>query len=453
MRLDVGVLFRTARIGLRVTPAQRRRCLRLLGSGGDVWAALIDVNQARFRGHARPIFGYRDWYREIAGVPVGELSVTAIRSVVRRYSDACFVTAARKRVGERARYPRRKRGLVPLRWSSGTFRVEHQRVRLSVAQGAPECWVRLARPVPYPIESLRSVTLLVDAGRLVLDVTAGLEVQDHDLDPGRVAGVDLGIIHPIAAGTANQGLLISGRAVRAEERLHLADTKARDRKMATKTPRPGQRGSKRWRQLRAKQRRAEATSQRRIRQAHHEAAKHLVEWAVAQRVATLVVGDPRGITDHDFGPVHNRRLRTWRRTHLMGAITDKATLAGITVSRVDERGTSSTCPNPACRSRVPKPSGRNFSCPSCGYRGHRDLVGAHNIAAKRGGTPTSPPVLVEHRRVGTPTQRRDRRRHLMDEHRSCPASGRPATHNGESLADPPPCEDQPTPRTNRANVG
>jgi IS605 OrfB family transposase len=416
-----------------------------------VWAALIDVNQARFRGHAEPIFGYRDWCRETAGVTVGELSMTATRSVVRRYSDACFVTAARKRAGERARYPRRKRGLVPLRWSSGTFTVEQSRVRLNVARGAPECWVRLARPVPYPIESLRSVTLLVDAGRLVLDVTAGHDAQDHDLDPDRVAGVDLGIIHPIAASSANQGLLISGRAVRAEERLHLVDTKARDRRIATKTPRPGQRGSKRWRQLRAKQHRAEAASRRRVHQAHHEAAKHLVEWAVAQRVGTLVVGDPRGITKRDAGPVHNRRLRTWRRTHLMGAITDKAALAGITVERVDERGTSSTCPQ--CRSRVPKPSGRNFSCPSCGYRGHRDLVGAHNIAAKRGGTPTSTPVLVQHRRVGTPTQRRDRRRHLMDEHRSCPASGRPATHNGESLADPPACEDQPTPRTNRANVG
>ena len=416
-----------------------------------MWAALIDVNQARFRRPAKPIFGYQSWCREIAGVRVGELSVTAMRSVVRRYSEACFVTAARKRAGERARYPRRKRGLVPLRWSSGEFKVECQRVRLSVAQGAPECWVRLARPVPYPIESLRSVTLLVDAGRLVLDVTAALDVEDHDLDPDRVAGVDLGIIHPIAATTAEKALLVSGRAVRAEERLHLADTKARDRKMATKTPRPGQRGSKRWRQLRNKQRRAEAASRRRVRQAHHEAAKHLIEWAVAQRVGTLVVGDPRGITDHDAGPVHNRRLRTWRRTHLMGAITDKAALTGITVERVDERGTSSTCPQ--CRCRVPKPSGRNFSCPSCGYRGHRDLVGAHNIAAQRGGTPTSTPVLVEHRRVGTPTQRRDRRRHLMDEHRSCPASGRPATHNGESLADPPACEDQPTPRANSANVG
>ena len=437
-----------------MTPAQRRRLFAFLGAGGDVWAALIDVNETRFRRRARPIFGYHEWCREIAGVAVGELAATTVRSVVRRYSDGCLATAARKRAGQLARYPRRKRSLVPLRWHSGRFAVEGNRIRLSTAQGAPPCWVRLCRPVPYPLESLRSVTLLVDAGRPVLDVTAALEIEHHDLDRNRLAGIDLGIIHPIAARTADQGLLISGRAVRAEDRLHLADSKARTRKMAAKAPSRGQRGSKRWGQLRTKQRRAEAASQRRIRQAHHEAAKTLVEWAISQRVGTLVVGDPRGITNKDFGPVHNRRLRSWRRTHLMGTIRDKAVLAGITVRCIDERGTSSTCPNSACGARVPKPSGRQFCCPTCGYRGHRDLVGAHNIAARGGGTPTTGPApVVQHRRVGTPTQRRDRRRHLMDEHRSCPASGRPVTQDGESLADAQACEDQPAQRPTGANLG
>jgi len=414
-----------------------------------VWAALIEVNRARFRRRAKPIFGYQAWCREIAGVEVGELSVAAMRSVVRRYSSACFEVAKRKRAAERARYPRRKRPLVPLRWHTGTFTVEDRRVRVSTAAGSPPCWLRLCRPIPYPIDSLRSVTLLFDAGRLVLDVTAGLDVEDHDLDPSRVAGVDLGIIHPIAARSAEQALLVSGRALRAEDRLHLADTKARQRKMDPRKPRPGQRGSRRWGQLRARQRRAEAANRRRVRQAHHEAARTLVDWAIRQRIGKLVVGDPQGITTKDAGAVHNRRLRTWRRTHLMGTITDKATLAGLTVERVDERGTSSTCP--ICRHRVPKPSGRNFSCPHCGHAGHRDLVAAHNIAAPRGGTITTSRLVVEHRRVGTPTQRRDRRRHHMDERRSCPAPGRPAKPDGESLADP--CEDQPTLRPNSALIG
>ncbi len=430
-----------------MTSGQRRRLVGLLRSGGDVWAALIEVNQARFRGHAKPIFGYQAWCREIAGVQVGELSVAAMRSVVRRYSSACFEVAKRKRAGERARYPRRKRALMALRWHTGTFSVEGRRVRVSMAAGAAPCWLRLCRPVPYPPGSLRSVTLVLDAGRLVLDVTAGLEVEDHDLDPTRVAGVDVGIIHPIAACRAGTALLVSGRAVRAEDRLHLADTKARQRKMDPKRPAPGQRGSRRWRQLRAKQRRAEAANGRRVRQAHHEAARTLVEWALAQRIGTLVVGDPHGITARDGGALHNRR----RRTHLMGAISDKAERAGISMERVDERGTSSTCPH--CRLRVPKPSGRNFSCPHCGHAGHRDLVAAHNIAARSGGTITTSPLVVEHRRVGTPTQRRDRRRHHMDQRRSCPAPGRPATPDGESLADNPSLRGSTNTAPNNANVG
>jgi len=443
--------MRTARVVLRVTPAQRRRLIAMLRSGGDVWAALIEVNQIRFRCHAKPIFGYESWWREVAGVPVGELSKAAICSVVRRYSAACCEVAKRKRAGQLAHYPRRKRALVPIRWRTGRFRIEGRRVRVEMAAGAAPCWLRLSRPVPYPLETVRSVTLLMDAGRLVVDVTAGLPVEHHDLDAERVAGVDLGIIHPVAAQSPDGALLVSGRALRAEHRLHLADTKARQRRIDARKPTPGQAGSRRWRQLRATQRRAEAAHGRRVRQAQHEAARTLIDWAIQQRVGTLVVGDPKGITEKDAGPVHNWRLRTWGRVHLMAAITDKAALAGITVERADERATSSTCPH--CRQRVPKPAGRNFSCPHCGHRGHRDLIAAHNIAVKRGGTiTTSHRLMVEHRRVGTPTQRRDRRRHQMDQRRSCPASGRP-THPGESLTDPQTCEDQPTTRPNQANVG
>jgi hypothetical protein len=57
----------------------------------------------------------------------------------------------------------------------------------------------------------------------------------------------------------------------------------------------------------------------------------------------------------------------------------------IVTELVDERGTSSTCPNLDCRNRVPKPAGRVLSCPHCGFHGHRDLAGAANIANNGGG--------------------------------------------------------------------
>src|SRR2546427_481073 len=79
--------------------------------------------------------------------------------------------------------PRSKRALVPVRFRKGPFAVDGSRVRLGVARGAPELWVRLGRAVPYPVGSLRSVTLVAEAGRLFLDVTAEVPVAGGGLDP------------------------------------------------------------------------------------------------------------------------------------------------------------------------------------------------------------------------------------------------------------------------------
>jgi putative transposase len=267
-------------------------------------------------------------------------------------------------------------------------------------------WVRLDRDLPYPEEQIRSVTLVYDGGRLWVDVTAEVPVACYpavqEPDPGRVAGVDLGIIHPYAvAGPDGQGLLVSGRAIRGEHRMHLADRKARVRAVARHAPEPGQKGSRRWRHYRRRQRLVEARHRRRVRQAQHEAAKTVITWAVARRVGTLAVGDPRGVLSLKAGRRHNQRTRDWRIGHLITVLADKAEAAGISLALVDERGTSSTCP--ACRSRIPKPAGRVLTCPACQFTGHRDLTAAANIAARAGGgtTPASLPAGVTHRRAGT----------------------------------------------------
>ena len=160
-------------------------------------------------------------------------------------------------------------------------------------RGAPPLVVRLGREVPYPPESVRSLTLLSEAGRLYVDVTAALSPEDHDLDPGIVAGVDPGIIHPFAVVAGEEALIVSGRGLQAECHLHLADTKARARHMGRKAPTRGQRGSRRWRRLRRTQRRQEARHRRRIRQGHHEAAKAVVAWATTGW-APSGSGTPRG---------------------------------------------------------------------------------------------------------------------------------------------------------------
>jgi IS605 OrfB family transposase len=402
------VVHRTARAGLRVTRAQRRRLLGLLVSAGDVWACVLEINAWRRARQDRPLVCYRELCRELtcAGPGTfGELDITGARSVLRRYSDAWFAAAKRRRGGDgRARFPRRRQALVALRWYHGTFALTGRVLRIPVARGRPALWVRLDRDLPYPQEQVRSVALLYEAGRLWVDATAEVPVACYpagqEPDPGRIAGVDLGIIHPYAvAGPGGEALLVSGRAVRAEHRMHLADSKGRARAVARRAPKPGQRGSRRWRHYRRRQRLAEARHRRRVRQAQHEAARTVITWAVARWIGTLAVGDPRGVLRLKAGRRHNQRTRDWRIGHLITALKDKAEAAGIGLTLVDERGTSSTCP--ACASRIPKPPGRVLTCPACQFTGHRDLAAAATIAARHGGGTTPViPTGVTHRRAG-----------------------------------------------------
>jgi transposase len=285
------VVHRTARAGLRVIRGQRRRLVGLLVSAGDVWAAVLELNTWRRARQDRPLASYQELCRELAASgpgTFGELDTEGARSVLRRYSDAWFAAAKRRRSGDqRARFPRRRRALMPLRWYHGTFTLTGRRLRIPVARVHLPLVVRLDRHLPYPPEQVRSVTLLDEAGRLWVEVTAEVPVASYpagqEPDPGRLAGVDLGIIHPYAvAGPGSQSLLVSGRAIRAEHRMHLADRKARRRAVARRAPKPGQRGSRRWRHYRRRQRLAEARHRRRVRQAQHEAATTVIAWVVGR---------------------------------------------------------------------------------------------------------------------------------------------------------------------------
>jgi IS605 OrfB family transposase len=435
------VVYRTARAGLRLTRGQRRRLVALLIAAGDVWACILELNTWRRARQDRPLCSYEELCRLLAASgpgTFGELDSTGARSVLRRYSDAWLAAAKRRRDGDsRARFPRRRRRMVPLRWYHGTFTLDGRILHIPVARGCPPLRVRLDRDLPYPASQIRSVTLLFDAGRLWADVTAEVPVATYpagqEPDPGLVAGVDLGIIHPFAVtGPDAEGLLVSGRAIRAEHHQHHYDAKARRRAVARRAPKPGQRGSRRWRQHRRRQRLAEARHRRRVRQAQHEAATAVMGWAAARRVGTLAVGDPRGVLALRAGRRHNRRTRDWRIGHLIKVLADKAQQAGITIKLVDERGTSSTCPS--CQRRVPKPSGRIFTCPHCAFTGHRDLVAAAHIAARAGGgtTPATVPAGVTHRRAGkhlpgvSPARRDPRRRPHHGRARGSPGRHRPA---------------------------
>jgi hypothetical protein len=115
---SVKVVHRTARAGLRVTRGQRRRLIGLLISAGDVWCCVLELNTWRRARQARPLT-YQELCRVLgASGPgtFGELDSTGARSVLRRYADAWFSAAKRRRGGDlTARFPRRRPAAAPPR--------------------------------------------------------------------------------------------------------------------------------------------------------------------------------------------------------------------------------------------------------------------------------------------------------------------------------------------------
>jgi hypothetical protein len=70
----------------------------LLASSGDVWTCVLEINAWRRARQDRPLVSYQALCRELAA------------------SDAWFAAAKRRKKGDqRARFPRRRRGLMPIR--------------------------------------------------------------------------------------------------------------------------------------------------------------------------------------------------------------------------------------------------------------------------------------------------------------------------------------------------
>ena len=441
-----GCVVRTFRVKVMATPAKKKRAYSLLVSGGDAWAWCIDRFHTRLLDELPNASSVvQMWPDQKRHGPFGELTVHCAQDVTKAWSAAFFETMKRRKEAEQARLPLRKHWLVPVSWRKGEFTLSFGPGptgpgRACTARGYANLELALSHDHPYDPELVRAVRLFDVAGELFMDITAWVAVARAEVSPEKVAGVDPGIIHPLAVAAGDQALLISGRAVRAEEFLHLEDQKARQRKMATKGPlrakagQARQTGSRRWKQLARSQRRAEARDRRVVKLAANRAARLAAGFMVANHVGLAVIGNPTGIEKTGSGRRQNRRTGRWARTHQRDALCYRLEEVSVQTALTEERGTSSVCPT--CGARANK-KGRRLVCTSsvCKKSHHRDVAGAQNLVTKLGHAPLEV-ARTEHRRVGSPA-RRDRRRHLYDADRGLARTRAAAPSSGaESLAAP-----------------
>ncbi len=106
----------------------------------------------------------------------------------------------------------------------------------------------------------------------------------------------------------------------------------------------------------------------------------LVGYCIKENISTIVIGDIKGIRNNmRVGRKTNQSLHQWIFRKITNMIEYKADSVGISVKYIDESYTTQTCPD--CGNRY-KPNGRNYQCKKCGFKYHRDGIGAINIYKK-----------------------------------------------------------------------
>ncbi len=297
----------------------------------------------------------------------------------------------------RHRYPYHPKQYMTVKWPAQAISREGRRLILPMGRGRPS----LSFHLPDLPEQIGAVSLVWRGGyELHIVVPTVPEAEAAIPRTSQVQGaVDLGEIHQAAVATSTgEGLIVTGRGMRSLKRQHNKLLGRLSRLQAR-----CQKGSKRWRRLQYTRARERGKQERRVRDLRHKGTRQVVDFCRAAGVQMLYVGDPHGVRTENKGRHHNQRMSQWEYGKDKQYLHEKCAKVGIVCFSGSERGTSSHCPR--CDWRK-KPTGRNWVCRRCGFRGHRDIVGSMNMHPLAFGSRINYPASLTYRRPG---RLRDRR--------------------------------------------
>ncbi len=117
---------------------------------------------------------------------------------------------------------------------------------------------------------------------------------------------------------------------------------------------------------------------RKILDAIHKQTKLYLDWCIKNNISKVYYGDLDTTTRNTKGrkwKFTNHKLNLWRFGLIILQLENKLSRYGIKLIKINEAYSSQTCP--VCGKRK-KQTSRNYEC-KCGYKQHRDIVGAINI--------------------------------------------------------------------------
>ncbi|MEW6244678.1 MAG: transposase [Bacillota bacterium] len=294
------------------------------------------------------------------------MSVQLTRDEVREAYKSFFALKKNGLTQHEAPGFRRKGQLSPLKYVQSGFKVEVDKVTLSLGTGREDgvrkVTLRISHRPGVEYERVRELSITYDKVSGQIEARLVVEVKARENDGTGRAAVDLGeTVLMACAFDDGTVMLYSGRQIKAIRRYW----------------------QKVWASLKQNSRRWEEITHRERRQVEHLlhiATSHFIAECVRRGVKEIASGDLNGVRESiDYGKRLNQRLHAWPYRKVINMLKYKGALVGVIVrDDVEEKSTSITCH--ACGKVVP--SNRRYRslyvCPY-GWRAQADVNGALNI--------------------------------------------------------------------------
>lgn len=215
---------------------------------------------------------------------------------------------------------------------------------------------------------------LIYRGKLCLAIKYKEPKVNRNIESNNVSAIDLGEIHSISSIDNNgNAIIITGRKIRSIKRLQNKEQGKIQSKRSKCV-----KDSKQYRRYTHAIHNLSNETDKKLLDCVHKISKLYLDYCIENNISKVYYGDLDSCTRGHHGEMSkyiNQKLRDWCYGLLTLQLENKLSRYGIEFVKVSEAYTSQTCLH--CGQRH-KPSGRNYEC-QCGYKQHRDLVGAMNI--------------------------------------------------------------------------
>lgn len=295
----------------------------------------------------------------------------SIQACADSYFDALKAYFEVRKSDPEAKPPKRARKYFKVRWKSSAIRLKDGNLILSNGKGREPITLDNISDKPKYVE------MYFKRGHYYFALVYKVDVPPKQ-ETGITVSVDMGEIHPIVNFNGQQVIIYNGRFIRSIKRY-----REKFKAQITSAMDTCKKRSRKWYKLRRVKQKTLDKLDAQLKDAEHKITSRFISDCQRAKADTIVIGNLKGIRENiNYSKKSNQKMHQWAFSRISENIKYKAELVGIKVVSESEAYTSQTCPK--CGHRK-KPTNRNYHCPKCDFKYHRDGVGAINIHNKVSG--------------------------------------------------------------------